>query len=97
MAGLLKDGEPALLRTFTGRSAFAFRATVLKIEHFPFTYLHLRFPDKIDAVTARASFRHNAPPATIIIADKKGVVGQILNIGMNGARIRTVEPLDKGS
>lgn len=32
MAGLLKDGEHVLLRAFTGRSAFAFSTTVLKID-----------------------------------------------------------------
>ncbi len=94
MAGLLKDGEHVLLRAFTGRSAFAFSTTVLKIEHYPFTYLHLRFPEKIEAVTVRGSFRHGVRlPATIAAGDKTGITGAILNIGTAGARISITEAL----
>lgn len=97
-SGLLKENILLLLRVFNGRSAFAFHTTVFKIVHFPFmlTYLHLRFPDKIEAVAVRASFRHSVHfPVTIAVAGKAGIAGQILNIGMNGARISTTEPLNK--
>ena len=93
-AGLVKEGEQLLLRAFTGKSAFAFSATVLKIEHFPYTYLHLSFPDKIEAVTVRSSFRHGVRlPVTIAIDGKADVTGDILNIGMTGVRVGTAEPL----
>ena len=97
-AGLLKEGEHVLLRAFTGKSAFAFSATVLKIEHYPFTYLHLRFPEKIEAVTVRGSFRHGVRlPATVTAAGKTGITGSILNIGMAGARIGVTEQLTEES
>ncbi len=92
--GLVKEGERLLLRAFTGRSAFAFSTTVLKIDDFPYTHLHLKFPDKIEAVAVRSSFRHGVClPAKIAIGGKADVTGNILNIGMTGARIGTDEPL----
>jgi hypothetical protein len=93
-AGLIKDNEQVLLRAFTGKTAFAFSTTVLKIEHFPFTYLHLSFPKKVEAVEVRSSFRHGVRlPATITTDGKADVSGDILDIGMTGVRIGTIEPL----
>lgn len=92
-AGLLKDGEHVLLRAFTGRSAFAFSTPVLKIEHYPYTYLHLKFPDKIEAVTVRGSFRHGIRLPATITAEGKVIIGSILNIGTAGARLSVAEPL----
>jgi len=40
--GLVRLNEQVLLRSFNGQNAFAFSATVIKIEQFPFAYLHLR-------------------------------------------------------
>lgn len=94
MAGLVKEGEHLLLRAFTGKSAFAFSTNILKIEHFPYTYLHLSFPKKIEAVVVRSSFRHGVClPVTIAIDGKADITGNILNIGMTGVRIGTAEPL----
>jgi hypothetical protein len=94
MAGLVKEGENLLLRAFTGKSAFAFNTNILKIEHFPYTYLHLGFPKKIEAVVVRSSFRHGVClPVTIAIDGKADMTGNILNIGMTGVRIGTAEPL----
>ncbi|TSA48464.1 MAG: flagellar brake protein [Nitrosomonadales bacterium] len=93
-AGLIKDNEQVLLRAFTGRTAFAFSTTVLKIEHFPFTYLHLSFPKKVEAVEVRSSFRHGVRlPATITTDGKADVTGDILDVGMTGVRVGTIEPL----
>jgi len=94
MAGLVKEGEHLLLRAFTGKSAFAFSTNILKIEHFPYTYLHLGFPKKIEAVTVRSSFRHGVClPVTIAIDGRADITGNILNIGMTGVRVGTAEPL----
>lgn len=92
--GLVKENEQVLMRAFTGKNAFAFRTTILKIEHFPFTYLHMSFPNKVDAVEIRTSFRHSVRiPVMISAAGEASVAGYILNIGMNGARIGTTAPL----
>ena len=93
-AGLIKVNEQVLLRAFTGKTAFAFSTTVLKIEHFPFTYLHLSFPKKVEAVEVRSSFRHGVHiPAMIAMDGKAEITGDILDVGMTGARVGTTEPL----
>lgn len=97
-AGLVKEDARLLLRAFTGKCAFAFSTSVLKIEHSPYTFLHLRFPDTIDAVTVRTSYRHGVRlPATIATDGKTDVTVDILNIGMTGARIGTVELFQSGT
>lgn len=93
-AGLIKNNEQVLLRAFTGKAAFAFSTTVLKIEHSPFTYLHLSFPRKVETVEVRSSFRHGVRlPTTITTDGKADVTGDILDVGMTGARVGTTEPL----
>jgi hypothetical protein len=91
---VLQEGELVLMRAFTGKSAFAFRATVLKAAHLPFHYLHLNFPDKVEGVAIRNSPRCRLRlPAEIAVSGKAAGQGNILNIGTTGALIETAEPL----
>jgi hypothetical protein len=90
------EGEIVLLRAFTGKSAFAFRATVLKAAHQPFQYFHLSFPDKVETVEIRSSPRCSVHMPATISADGKNVGhGNILNIGTTGALIETVEVVNQ--
>ncbi len=96
-AGLvpLDVGDPVTLRAFTGRSAFAFRTTVQRVAYQPFGYAHLKFPDKIDAVVIRSSFRHRMQlPATVTHGGGSPVPAIIRNIGTSGALIESTVPLD---
>jgi len=93
---VLQAGDLVLLRVFTGRSAFAFRAAVLKAAHQPFHYLHLSFPDKVEGVEIRSSPRCRVRlPAAITAAGSVASQGNILNIGTTGALIETAEPLNR--
>lgn len=95
-AGLVRldAGDPVTLRAFTGKSAFAFRTTVLRVAYQPFGYAHLRFPDKIDAVLIRTSFRHRMQlPATVRHGDAAAIPAIIRNIGTSGALIETTVSL----
>lgn len=93
---VLQEGEQVLLRAFTGRSAFAFRATVLRTAHQPFHYLHLSFPDKVDGVAIRSSPRCRVNLATEIASgNAASCAGKILNIGTTGALIECAVRLDK--
>ncbi len=87
---VLHDGESVLLRAFTGRSAYAFRSTVLKAAHQPYHHLHLSFPDGIESVAIRASPRCRVRlPVRISAGDSAPGQGTILNIGTTGALIET--------
>ncbi len=96
-AGLvpLDIGDQVTLRAFTGKSAFAFRTTVVRVAYQPFGYAHLRFPEKIDAVVIRTSFRHRMQlPAMVQHAGGSAVPALIRNIGTSGALIESTVPLD---
>ncbi len=93
-SGLIKMNEQVLLRAFNGQNAFAFSATVLKIEHFPYTYLHLSFPKKISALEIRTSIRQQVSiPVTLTIEGMGDVSGHIQDLNMTGACVRTPIPL----
>jgi len=91
---VLQEGERVLMRAFTGKSAFAFRASVLKAAYLPYPYLHLSFPDKVEGVAIRSSPRCRVRlPAEITAGGKAAGPGNILNIGTTGALIETAGPL----
>ena len=94
-AGLIRENEQVLLRAFTGQNAFAFHSTIVKIVHVPYTYIHLTFPNQVQAVRVRSSVRHGVHlPITVTVAGgAEGVEGYMLNIGMNGALISLSKPL----
>ena len=92
--GLVRLNEQVLLRAFNGQNAFAFSATVIKIEQFPFTYLHLSFPKKISALEVRSSIRQSVNiPVTLTIEGMGDVSGHILDLNMTGACVSTPIPL----
>lgn len=92
---VLQEGDQVLLRAFTGRSAYAFRAAVLKAAHLPFHYLHLSYPDKVEGVEVRKSPRCRLHlPAAITAGGKAASAGTILDLGTAGALIETAEPLE---
>ena len=93
-SGLVKVSEQVLLRAFNGQNAFAFSSAVIKIEHFPFTYLHLSFPKKISALEIRSSIRQSVNiPVTLTIEGMGDVSGHILDLNMTGACVSTPIPL----
>lgn len=94
---VLQEDELVLLRAFTGTSAYAFRAAVLKMARQPFHHMHLSFPDKVDGVAVRSSPRCRLRLPVRITADGRAPdEGAILNIGTTGALIETAELLERG-
>jgi hypothetical protein len=89
----LQQGELVLIRAFTGKSAFAFRATVQKTAHQPFDYLHLSFPNKVEGVDIRTSPRCRLNLPVTITGGVAAGQGNIVNIGTTGALIETAGPL----
>ncbi len=92
----LQEGEQLLARAFTGKSAFSFRTRVLKVAYQPFQYMHLGFPEKIERVDIRNSYRCRVRlPAMISAAGKADGAAIIVNIGTNGALLESVALVDK--
>lgn len=57
---LLRDGQPVVVRSFSGKDAYAFSSSILRVCNAPLPYLHLAYPRTVQSVavrkTARADF-----------------------------------------
>ena len=92
----LQPGELVVVRAFTGRSAYAFRCSVLRKATNPFDYLYLTFPEAIDGVGVRSSPRFRLRmPAKISSQAATAVAAWIDNMGATGASIACGEPLGR--
>jgi len=91
----LHAGEIVVVRAFTGRSAYAFRCTVLTGGPKACDYLYLSFPDVIDHVDVRNSprFRIGIPARVSVPESAEPVQAVIDNIGTTGALLVCPTPL----
>jgi hypothetical protein len=89
----LDSGEIVLMRTFTGRSAFAFRCSVLRKSSPALEYLHLSFPEKIESIDVRNSPRCLLDlPVTLTLARGGRPEAKLKNISVDGALLESAEP-----
>ena len=87
----LMEHDLVVVRVFSRKNAFAFRASVLRACRLPFHYLHLSFPQVIQGSVIRKATRVRADlPVTITRTDSADAVpGTILNISATGLLLRT--------
>ncbi len=86
----IREAQPFLIRAFSGQNVYAFKARVLKAHHTPFPYMHLSYPETLQAMRIRKAMR--APVQLIVaITDKEGGqslgAGRIVDLSVGGARI----------
>lgn len=88
----VRDGQTYLVRAFSGLNVCAFKAKVLKAQLQPFPYLHLSYPDSVQAMRIRKNMR---APANIIVAVHEGEearqtgAGRIVDLSVGGARLQS--------
>jgi hypothetical protein len=70
---MFRQGQPLLLRAFSGTSVFAFTASVLTVRYVPAAYLHLEYPRTVDGTEVRSRKRINVK--LIAVARRKGGAG----------------------
>jgi c-di-GMP-binding flagellar brake protein YcgR len=86
----VRDGQTYLVRAFSGLNVCAFKAKVLKAQLQPFPYLHLSYPDSVQAMRIRKAMR---APASIIVAvhesedGRQTGAGRIVDISVGGAKL----------
>lgn len=86
----IKDGQTFLIRAFSGLNVCAFKAKVLKAQLQPFPYLHLAYPDTVQAMRIRKAMR---APADIIVALHESENGRqvgaakIVDISVGGCKL----------
>lgn len=96
---VFKQGQPLLLRAFSGTSVFAFTASVLVARYVPAAYLHLEYPRYVDGTEVRARKRVNVRLiATTYREDPDGTEhssrpAQVADLSSGGARLVAREPL----
>ncbi|MEW5770123.1 MAG: flagellar brake protein [Pseudomonadota bacterium] len=86
----IKDGQTFLVRAFSGLNVCAFKARVLKSQLQPYPYLHLSWPDSVQAMRIRKAMR---APVNIIVAvldtedGRQSGSGKIVDISVGGAKL----------
>jgi len=94
----VRDGQTYLVRAFSGLNVCAFKAKVLKAQLQPFPYLHLSYPDSVQAMRIRKAMR---APASIIVAvheseeGKQTGAGKLVDISVGGAKMFSPMALGK--
>ena len=53
----VREGEPVLVRTFSGRHAYTFESTVGRVCRTPYPYLHLAYPTQVQQTLIRGALR----------------------------------------
>ena len=53
----VREGDPVLVRTFSGRHASSFESTVTRVCRSPFPYLHLAYPQTVRQTLIRGAIR----------------------------------------
>jgi hypothetical protein len=88
----IRDGQPFMVRAFSGLNVCAFKARLLKSQLQPYPYLHLSYPDSIQAMRIRKTMR---APAKIIVAvheseeGRQSGSGKIIDLSVGGARMHS--------
>ncbi|MBM4180582.1 MAG: flagellar brake protein [Betaproteobacteria bacterium] len=88
----VRDGQTYLVRAFSGLNVCAFKARVLKAQLQPFPYLHLAYPDTVQAMRIRKAMR---APASIIVAvheseeGRQVGAGKLVDISVGGAKMHS--------
>ena len=86
----LFEGEELVVRAFTGRSAFGFATAVDKVIKHPFEYLHLAYPEAVQAVQVRKAVRVTTNIIASVSAynqDVEPVPAVIVDVSSSGALI----------
>lgn len=93
----VRDGQPFLVRAFSGLNVCAFKSKVLKVHHAPFPYLHLSYPDSVQLMRIRKAVRARVQIITAIYDQEGGRqigAGRIVDLSVGGARIHSPSRLD---
>jgi c-di-GMP-binding flagellar brake protein YcgR len=90
---MFRQGQPLLLRAFSGTSVFAFTAGVLAIRYAPAAYMHLEYPRQVEGAEVRSKKRVAVRLiATVSRPDAPGTLGggvpaQVSDLSCGGARL----------
>ncbi len=96
---MFRQGQPLLLRAFSGTRVFAFTAGVLVIRYAPTAYMHLEYPRQVEGAEVRSERRVAVRLiAAVSCPDAQGslqgsVPAQVSDLSCGGARLHVPESL----
>jgi c-di-GMP-binding flagellar brake protein YcgR len=93
----VRDGQPFLVRAFSGLNVCAFKSKVLKAHHTPFPYLHLSYPETVQLMRIRKAVRARVQIITAIYDQEGGKqigAGRIVDLSVGGAKIQSPTAVD---
>jgi hypothetical protein len=57
---LIREGQIFVVRLFSGKSAYTFTATTMRVTNLPYPHLHLSYPKEVRGLVVRGSSRSRA-------------------------------------
>ncbi len=95
---LIREGQPFVLRAFSGRNAYAFDASVLKSCGAPYPYLHLSYPKSVQGLPVRSEQRIRvnligAVPEVEGVAQTDPTACRVADLSLSGAMIDAARPV----
>ncbi len=94
----IREGQTFIVRTFTGKTAFGFTASVIRACNAPTPYLHLSYPKQLHGVEIRSTKRlavNIIASIQLLNSEAASVSGLIVNVSPSGALIAATKALGK--
>jgi c-di-GMP-binding flagellar brake protein YcgR len=86
---LLREGQEFVVRFFSGKSAYAFPASILKVLNTPYPHLHLTYPREVSGLLVRSGMRARVNLiASVSRADGESHGASLHDLSIGGAMLR---------
>lgn len=91
---LMREGQSFVVRMFSGKSVYAFSASIIKVANVPYPHLHLSYPAQVRGLVVR----HGARARVALIAavqDAQGTphAATLGNLSIGGCSLATKAPI----
>jgi len=99
----IREGQTFIVRAFTGKTAFGFTSSVIRVCNAPTPYLHLSYPKQLQGVEIRSVKRLPVNMIATVQKIEEAVAEEeapslpclIINVSPSGALIAAAQPLGK--
>lgn len=93
---LMREGQPVIIRCFSGKGAYAFKTHVIKTCNTPHSYVHLHYPSIIEELLVRKSNRVRvnliSSVYSVAVSDQK-ISCLLIDLSTGGAKLSSKQPL----